>query len=174
MSGTSDPAASAATGRLREVLGLFHDRDCLERAAYKLQGVGFNRANLSMAYDRDLDAVPDPGSREGVTTSTDRHNVRALGTGLAGAVAALAAAGITVMTGGAAAVAFGAAALAGGGAAAGVHALGGGQDSDGEGHVILIARARTPELEAAATQALHDAGADKVWAQDATWPGASA
>lgn len=170
MSGTSDPAASPATGRPREVLGLFHDRQCLEAAAYKLQSVGFNRARLSVAYDRDLDAVPDPGSRGALTTSTDKHNLRALGTGLAGAVAALAAAGITVMTGGAAAVAFGAAALAGGGAAAGVHALGGEQGSDDEGHAILIARATTPELEAAATQALRDAGADKVWTQDAASP----
>lgn len=163
----SDSATSTATGRPREVFGLFHDREHLEGAAYKLQSVGFNRATLSVAYDRDLDAVPDPGSREAITTGTDQRNLRALGTGLAGAVAALAAAGITVMTGGAAAAAFGVAALAGGGAAAGVHALGGGQDSADEGHVILIARATTPQLEAAATRTLQDAGADKVWTQDA-------
>lgn len=170
MSGTSDPAVSPATGRPREVLGLFHDRERLEGAAYKLQSAGFNRARLSVACDRDLDAVPDPGSRGALTTGTDRGNLRALGTGLAGAVAALAAAGITVMTGGAAAAAFGAAALAGGGAAAGLHALGDRQDPADEGNVILIARATTPELEAAATQALRDAGADKVWVQDAALP----
>lgn len=166
MSGTSDSAASLATGRPREVFGLFHDRQHLETAAYKLQSTGFNRANLSVAYDRNLDGVPDPGPRDALTTGTDVRRLRSLGTGLAGAVAALAAAGITVMTGGAAAVAFGAAALAGGGAAAGVHALGERDDPADEGHVILIVRATRPELEAEATQVLHDAGADKVWAQD--------
>ena len=170
MSGTSDPAASAATGRPREVLGLFHDRECLERAAYSLQSVGFNRAKLSVAYDRDLDAVPDAGSREALTTGNDRGSLRTLGTGLAGAIAALAAAGITVMTGGAAAAAFGAAALAGGGVATGMHALGERRDSADEGNAILIARATTPELEAMALQTLRDAGAGKVWAQDAALP----
>lgn len=168
MSGTSSPQGSPAAGRHREVLGLFHDREHLEAAAYKLQSAGFNRATLSLAYDVDLDGVPDPGPREEVTTSTDVRKLRTLGTGLAGAVAALAVAGITVMTGGAAAVAFGAAALAGGGAAAGAHAIGHfAQGTDDEGHVILIARTTRPELEATATNVLRDAGADKVWSQDA-------
>ena len=66
------------------------------------------------------------------------------------------------------ATAFGAASLAGGGAAAGAHAIGHlAQGADDEGHVILIARATRPELEATATYVLRDAGADKVWSQDA-------
>lgn len=168
MSGTPNPgASSAAPGRgHREVLGLFHDRERLEAAAYRLQSAGFNRANLSLAYDVDLDGVPDPGPREEVSTGSDVRKLRTLKTGLAGAVAALAAAGVTVMTGGAAAIAFGAAALAGGVSAAGVHALGGPDGANGD-RAILIARATRPELEATAAEVLRAGGADKVWAQDA-------
>ena len=110
--------------------------------------------------------MPDPGPREEVSTGSDVRKLRTLKTGLAGAVAALAAAGVTVMTGGAAAIAFGAAALAGGVSAAGVHALGGPDGANGD-RAILIARATRPELEATATEVLRAGGADKVWAQDA-------
>jgi len=103
MSGTSRPEASPTAGRgHREVLGLFHDRERLEAVAYRLQSAGFNRADLSLAYDVDLDGVPDPGPREEVSTSSDARKLRTLKSGLAGAVAALAAAGIIAMTGGAA------------------------------------------------------------------------
>lgn len=168
MSTMSSSEASSAVGRHREVLGLFHDREHLEGAADKLQGAGFDRSNLSLAYDRDLDGVPDPGPRGDITASAEVRKLRTLGTGLAGAVAALSVAGITLLSGGAAALAFGAAALAGSGAVGGAHALGQlAQAAADEGHAILIAQAASPELEARATEVLHEAGADKVWTQDA-------
>jgi hypothetical protein len=104
----------------------------------------------------------------------DEQQVRTLGSGLAGAVAGMAAAGAVVLSGGAVLPAVAAAVAAGGGAVAGVRALGqafapGGQGemgraADAEG-VTLAVRVDRPGEVGRAEEIIRGAGAARVWSR---------
>jgi hypothetical protein len=97
-------AAMAAT--ISSVVGVFPTEASLEDAAHRLTLSGFNRAALSRppAHLPPEEAAA-PLDAQPVMTATDRQQARTLGTSMSGAVAGLAAAGVTIATGGAAAVA---------------------------------------------------------------------
>jgi hypothetical protein len=110
--------------RIREAVAVFDNSERLERAISELQSHGVDRADLSFVahqaltgrrYDDMHRLADDPAApREAVVSDTDLRQGRVLGTGLAATVAALTAAGFTVITGGAGAAAIAAVAAAGG------------------------------------------------------------
>ena len=104
---------------VREVDGIFLDREHLNRALTALHAAGFRKESMTAVLERH-----EGGRRVAVTelppasfTQADKRQLRTLATSLGGAIGALAAFGVTFATGGAAAAAVAAAALAGGSAA---------------------------------------------------------
>jgi len=152
------------TATVREAVAVFDDPDQLENAMSDLQSNGIDRSNLSLLAHRSLagrlparsqDVADDPATpRESAVTDTDIRQGRVLGTSLAAAIAALAAAGFTVATGGVAAATVAAAAAAGGVGAVGAllgRGIGGDQEAflDAQlarGGVLLWVR--TPDADA--------------------------
>lgn len=111
--------------KVHEIGALFDDPERLEAAIGELESAGVDRARLSVLA-REVEQSPPPPDmqsieedpalpREPPTTKTDVRQGRVLATSIGAAFAALAASGVTIMTGGAAAAAIAAAALAGGG-----------------------------------------------------------
>jgi hypothetical protein len=117
LKGVEMKASADSSPTTREVRATFLSSDQMQDAVSKLSMSGFDRADLSL---------PSPGLIEGTETSeagtkpasteTDAQQGRVLGASTAGAVAAMAAAGITIASGGAAAPAIAAAVMAGGAA----------------------------------------------------------
>src|ERR1700712_512220 len=106
-----------SVSRVHEVRATFGDPDKMQDAVSKLTLSGFDRADLSLpAGGHSLDDPALEAGSKPVSTDTDAQQARTLGSSTAGAVGALAAAGITVATGGAALPAVAAAVLAGGAA----------------------------------------------------------
>lgn len=116
-------SASAKRGALREVDGIFVDREHLDQASSALVKAGFQ---YSAVLERSTNggrriAVKDlPG---GDRTQADKRQARTLSTSLTGAITTLVAVGVTIASGGAAVAAVAAAALVGGSAATGVRYL---------------------------------------------------
>jgi hypothetical protein len=152
------------TATVREAVAVFDDPDRLENAMSDLQSNGIDRSNLSLLAHpslserlpaRSRDVADDPATpRESAVTDTDIRQGRVLGTSLAAAIAALAAAGFTVATGGVAAATVAAAAAAGGvGAVGALLGRGIGEDQEAfldaqlaRGGVLLWVR--TPDADA--------------------------
>jgi hypothetical protein len=125
---------------IREAVALFDDAGQLERAVSDLQGVGFDRADISFLAHRVVEQTPDDSRhlaessstpREAPVTETDIRQLRVLRTSMAATIAAFAAAGFAVATGGATALVAAAAVAAGGGVGA-VGALAGAKLGDAE------------------------------------------
>lgn len=116
-------SASAKRGALREVDGIFIDREHLDQASSALVKAGFQYSDMTAVLERSTNggrriAVKDlPG---GDRTQADKRQARTLSTSLTGAITTLAAVGVTIASGGAAVAAVAAAALVGGSAATGV------------------------------------------------------
>jgi hypothetical protein len=173
------PAATAADARApkpqdrpREVDGVFFDRAHLQRAVSALRAAGFDCASMTATLERR----DDRGNRFAVTdlppagfTPADERQLRTLATSMAGALGALAAAGVTIATGGAAAAAVAAAVLVGGSAASGVHVFKTLRGFDGvapEEDVILSVRVDGLEEEKRVVEIFEQHGAEQIWAQD--------
>ena len=150
----------------REVDSVFTDRGRLDSAVSALQGHGFPLRTMSVVLEHRA-------NRKSGFSAVDERQIRTLGTSLAGAVAALAAAGVTIMSGGAAGLALAASAVAGASAATGVHVFKTSQGFDGSGSedrpdedVILSVSVKNAEDETRAVQILQEHGAVQIWAQD--------
>ena len=158
----SDAAGSDAVA---QVCGEFRDGEKLDAAMSRLEGSDFQRADLSLQ-------IPGEARQEGATREDDTRNLRTLGTSMATAVTAMAAAGIVIASGGAALPAVVAAAAAGGitgaaGTAIGQAVAPDGQDSahkaaDEDG-VVLIVHAASADKQAKAEALLRECGATRVW-----------
>src|SRR5262249_49127946 len=124
-SGGKAKRKSAPTQRkpVREVDGIFVDREHLNHALTALTRAWFSKESMTAVLERHVG-----GRRVAVTdlppsgfTQADKRQLRTLATSMSGAIAALAAFGVTFATGGAAVAAVAAAALIGGSTATGVH-----------------------------------------------------
>lgn len=173
---------------VREAAAVFDDPGKLEAAVSDLQSHGFDRADISVLaregltgrlaqdYPDTKQAASDPDAkRDALISDTDVRQARVLGTSLAAALAAFAAAGITVMTGGTAALAAGAAAAAAGGIGAAGAAVGERARTDElayyreqieRGGVVLWVRIRDAEHERRAVDILSRNGGRDVRVHD--------
>lgn len=165
---------------IREVVGVFDDPERLEAAVSELQSHGFDRADISVVAPEALDnqvadtrrAEDDPAvPRDAPFTDTDVRQRRVFGTSMAAVIAALAAAGFTVMTGGATAVAAGVAAAAATGIGAAGALLGREEGLKQDrflreqlerGGVLLWVHTRDPAAEARASDVLRRHAAQDV------------
>jgi hypothetical protein len=160
---------------IAEVVGFFRDDAQLEDAVSRLTLAGFDRAELSLplaAIPADQ-ATPDAGAAA-VVSDVDRRQMRTLGTGIAGAAAALAAAGVTIATGGAAVAAVAAAVIGGGATAAVTNAVGQGvegltrvhrEEAGAAGELKLAVRTSTTERAQDAEGAMLAAGGEGIHRQ---------
>jgi hypothetical protein len=163
------PARSKPKKKVREVDGVFLDREHLNRALSALKAAGFGPDRMTAALERH-----EGGRRIPVTdlppagfTQADKRQLRTLATGLTGAIAALAAFGVTIGTGGAAAAAVAAATLAGGSAATGVQVFKTMQGFDGVAEdVILSVRVEDPDDEERIVKIFQKHDAKQIWAQN--------
>ncbi len=157
---------------IAEVVGFFRDDAGLEEAVSRLTLAGFDRAELSLplADIPSHQATPDAGATA-VFSDVDRRQMRTLGTGIAGAAGALAAAGVTIATGGAAVAALAAAAIGGGATAAVTNALGQGaegltrvqrEQAGAAGELKLAVRTCTTERAQQAEEAILAAGGEGI------------
>jgi hypothetical protein len=104
---------------------------------------------------------------QGNFTQTDKLQARTLSTSLAGTIAALAAAGVTIASGGAAVAAVAAAALVGGSAATGVHVIKTMAGFDGTSEdLILSVRAKQPADERGIADIFDQCDAKQIWVQN--------
>jgi hypothetical protein len=112
-----EPAAKPgpAFGDVEQISATFLTEAALQDAISRLTLAGFDRADISRPVKTTADVTPEQGVAN-PNTPTDQQQMRTIHTSMAGAVGAVAAAGVTIATGGAAAVAVGAAVLAGAGA----------------------------------------------------------
>jgi hypothetical protein len=166
---TRRKSASKTRKPVREVDGIFLDREHLDRALTALQAAGFRKESMTAVLERH-----EGGRRVAVTdlppasfTQADKRQLRTLATSLGGAIGALAAFGVTIATGGAAAAAVAAAALAGGSAATGVHVFKTMQGFDGVAEdIILSVRVDGPADEQRVAEIFEGHGAQQIWAQN--------
>lgn len=156
---------------LREVDGVFVDREHLDQALSALVQAGFRYTDMTAV----LEGYVDGGPRVAVTdmppndfTQADKRQLRTLGTSLAGAIAALSVLGVTtVATGGAGALAVTAAALAGGSAATGVHVIKTMAGFDGASEdIVLSVRAKKRADEQRIANIFEQHGAKQIWVQN--------
>ncbi|MBV8745219.1 MAG: hypothetical protein JO134_09280 [Xanthobacteraceae bacterium] len=155
---------------MREVDGIFVDREHLDQALSALAEAGFHYSDMTAVIERHVDggrriAVTD--MPQGNFTQTDKRQARTLSTSLTGVVAALAAVGVTIASGGAATAAVAAAALVGGSAATGVHVIktmaGFGDASE---DLILSVRAKQPADERRIADIFDQCDAKQIWVQN--------
>lgn len=170
MSETSRPGPPI--GKLHEVRGTFASSEQMDQAVKSLTTAGFDRADLSLPEPSPPTPrmTPESGA-EAVNTEEDARQVRALESGTAGAVAGMAAAGLTIATGGAAAAAAAAAVAAGAVMGGGTFAVRSAANQAEQqtrderastGVLILSVRAPTPEKRAEAEVILRRAGATEL------------
>jgi hypothetical protein len=161
------------TASTAHVCGVFTDKDRLQEALSRLEGSIFQRADLSVRIPGRADDASYT-NQETPVREDDVRNLRQLGVGLSTAVAAMAAAGITIATGGAALPAVVAAAAAGGVTAGAGEAIGQAAAPRGEseqqeaadaGGVILMVHAPSADRQAKAEELLRACGATRVWRQ---------
>ena len=178
MSGTTDrPSTDPAQGpshttTVQEVQGCFPNDATMQAALGELTLVGYDRADFSLPEEHA--AVSSGTPMEGAdnpTDSTDKAQLRTLGTGMAGYLGAVAVAGATIATGGAAGLAIAAAAAVGVGGAAAAEVVGqaadkaqvASRDQQGaEGKLILAVRVRTPEQADQVVELMRKSGATNV------------
>lgn len=161
---SAQPAATGAS--LHEVRAHFSDSARMQDAVSQLEMAGFDRADLSLPESDQQVDTPETGARP-VDTEADARQARTMGTSTGAAVAALAAAGVTIATGGAAAPAIAAALAAGGVAGGGIFAISSAANSGEQstrdqdaaaGELVLSVRAPTPERQEQAEAILRAAG----------------
>ncbi len=157
-----------------EISATFPTEAALQEAISQLTLVGFDRADISRPITGHSNVVSSSNtessgpelSAANPNTPTDQQQMRTIHTSMAGAVGAIAAAGVTIATGGAAAVAIGAAVAAGAGAglvanlassAANVTSI----TTDGN-PLILTVRTGSPDRELRARDAMAHAGAKGI------------
>jgi outer membrane lipoprotein SlyB len=161
-----------AIGALHEVCATFSNSEQLQAAIKRLTASGFDRADLSLpeAAAPVTRATPEAGAME-ADTEEDARQARTLHTSTAGAIAALAGAGLTIATGGAAAAAVAAAAAAGaavGGATYAVSSAANEQEQTeldvraSAGRLILSVRAPTAAKRSEAEAILRGSGATNL------------
>lgn len=152
--------------------GTFPGADVMQDAIERLMVSGFDRADLSLpnGASPSVDRAPDSGARS-ADTEEDARQARTLHTSGAAAIAALAAAGITIGAGGAAAPAVAAAVAAGaaaGGAmfAASTAANNAEQEhrdvAAAQGALILSVRVPAPAKQPRAEAIMRAAGATRI------------
>lgn len=149
---------------------MFVDREHLDQALSALVKAGFRYTDMTAILERHVDG----GRRVAVTdtptdfTQADKRQVRTLGTSLAGAIAALAALGVTtIASGGVGGLAITAAAVAGGSAATGVHVIKTMAGLDGASEdIVLSVRAKTPADEKHIANVFEQHGAKQIWVQN--------
>ncbi|MBV9735021.1 MAG: hypothetical protein JO209_03855 [Acidisphaera sp.] len=156
---------------VQEVRGFFASDAALQDAIGRLTLAGFDRADLSLpAAVPAGEATPEQGAADPHTEPDDRQ-VRTLHASMAGAGAALLAAGVVAATGGAAAPAVAAAAAAGLAAGGAAHLAGRGADAEqheqreaaaAQGHLVLTARVADNIKRGEAETAMRAAGATRV------------
>ena len=172
MSDMVDKAGPELGSKVEEVRGSFPTDQALQEAVSQLSMAGFDRADFSLPIQpaEGGDLTPEQSAGD-PTTSTDSKQLRTMGTSMAGAVGALAAAGLTVATGGVAAAAIGAAAAAGLGSGAIAHFAGreseqareqGRDDAASVGALMLSVRTATVARTARAVKVMRDCGARDV------------
>jgi len=124
------------TYRIREVVGLFHDFDTLERAVEELEAVGFDRSQINMLASKeaaekrlgkpivDVREVEDAGDMptDAPTLDDDEGLLKAGIISTLTAIGSIASIGVVVASGGGLAAAI-AAAIAGGGFSGGLSAV---------------------------------------------------
>lgn len=186
------PAKTPVTRPSREIVGLFHSAQALEKAVQELASAGWDRAEMSLLGGRELathhgagkqdseQMADDPATDRGLVVSKDDvRQVRTLTAGLAGVVGAFLTAGATIMSGGAALAAIIGAAAVGGGAAAAVEAVGNRENDErnaylrqqlARGGILLWALLREPQDEAKARDILQRNGADDIHVHEANAP----
>ena len=106
----------ALANTVAEVQGVFPNDDTMQDALSQLKLAGYDRADFSLPEEQRPN-TPTEGA-ENPTDSTDKAQLRTLGTSMAGYAGAVAVAGAVIATGGAAALAVGGAAAMGAGTAA--------------------------------------------------------
>ena len=165
--------AAAPSKPVREVDGVFVDRERLDHALSALADAGFRYTDMTAVLEHHLEGsrrvavtdLPPPDF-----TEADKRQVRTLATSMTGAVGALAALGVTIATGGSAAAAVMAAALVGGSAASGVHVFKTLQGFDGEGEdVILSVRVKNSRDEERVAEIFQRHAAVQIWAQNRSY-----
>ena len=166
---TADPSAQRS---VREVDGIFFDRESLDHAVSALVAAGFSPSNMTAVLERQVDGgkrAPVSALPPAPPASTDRQQVRTLASTMAGAVGALAAAGVTIATGGAAMAAVAAAMLVGGSAISGVRVLktltGFGETTPEEDVILSVAVSGQTD-EDRVLEIFQQHGAAQIWAQD--------
>ena len=165
----SDPSAQSPSQdpAPHEIRAHFSDPARLQNAVSQLTMAGFDRADLSIPEVGSSDGHTPESSARPADTEEDARQTRTMGTSTGAAVAALAAAGITVATGGAAAPAVAAAVAAGGLTGGGIFAISSAanadeqstRDEDAEsGLLMLSVRTPTRERQEEAEKILRTAG----------------
>lgn len=157
-----------------EVRGTFARPEHMQEAITRLAHCGFDRADMSVPeIGSSVSGSPDFGARS-ADTEEDARQARTLHTSGAAAVAALAAAGITIGTGGAAAPAMAAAVIAGAAAGGATYAASSAandaEQQDREvkaalGALVLEVRAPMPARRAEAAAILRATGARDIVAE---------
>ena len=167
MSDTKEGPALAAT--VAEVQGVFPNDDRMQDALSQLTLAGYDRADFSLPEEQRPN-TPTEGA-ENPTDSTDKAQLRTLGTSMAGYAGAVAVAGAVIATGGAAAVAVAGAAAVGAGTAAVANVAGQAADQaaidernqrGAAGTLILAVRTTTQAQADQVTAIMQQAGATRT------------
>ena len=169
----TDPAQGPShTTSVQEVQGFFPNDAAMQSALSELGMAGYDRSDFSLPEEQASQSFGTPTEgADNPTDSTDKAQLRTLGTGMAGYIGAVAVAGATIATGGAAGLAVAAAAAVGAGGAAAAEVVGQAADKaqaeardkqGAEGKLILAVRVRSPEQAAQVTELMQKSGATKV------------
>ncbi len=177
------------TVTVREVVGIVHDRETLEKVSEALMEAGVDRADISLLaprktvikhldkfYREPEEVVDEPDApRTELVLDEDETAIKALSFGTLSAIGSLGALGLVVASGGALAAAL-IAAGAGGAAGAGLgklladklgaHALDQFESDFRLGGLALFVRVRDPQDEEKIKQTMEQAGAEKIRVHD--------
>ncbi len=169
---TSAKVGPVMADSVDEVQGIFPSDAAMEEAISKLTLAGFDRADFSLPTTSPTGgtATPEQGAATPLT-DTDLRQARNMGTGMAGSIGAMAAAGATIATGGVAGVAIAAAAAVGVGSALVANAVGtAAKTAQAEGHeadaqagkLVLSVHVASADKQADAERIMRVAGASAV------------
>lgn len=177
MSNATTPPSNSAQGpghavTVQEVQGHFPDDASLQAALAELGLAGYDRSDFSLPEEQASSASGASNEdADNPTDSTDKAQLRTLGTGMAGYLGAVAVAGATIASGGAAGLAIAAAAAVGVGGAAAAEVVGQAADKaqiaardrqGAEGKLLLAVRVRTPEQADQVVGLMKNAGGANV------------
>ena len=188
---SEDRGEVLATYRIREVVGLFHDFDTLERAVEELEAVGFDRSQINMLASkeaaekrlgrpitdvRELEDAPDLPT-DAPPLDDDEGLLKAGIVSTLTAIGTIASIGVVVASGGGLAAAI-AAAVAGGGVSGGLSTLLARwldarrareiEEQLAAGGLLLFVAVRDPEQERKAREILEKLAAADVHVHEVT------